>query len=90
MKSVHYEPHPVSPERKAELMAQGVRIVDARFAPDDAVAPSAPPDLTREGVAAMDKADLLDLLDAHGWDGDKRLGVERLREALTEIMFVGL
>ena len=30
-----YEPHPVSPERKAELIAQGFKIIDARFAPDD-------------------------------------------------------
>lgn len=30
---IHYEPHPVSPERKAELRAQGVKIIDARFAP---------------------------------------------------------
>lgn len=28
-----YEPHPVSPERKAELQAQGYRILDAKFAP---------------------------------------------------------
>lgn len=28
-----YEPHPVSPERKAELVAQGYKIIDARFAP---------------------------------------------------------
>lgn len=32
-KPIHYEPHPVSPERKAELVARGVRIVDAIFAP---------------------------------------------------------
>jgi hypothetical protein len=30
---VHYEPHPVSRERKAELRAQGYNIVDAKFAP---------------------------------------------------------
>ncbi len=30
---VHYEPHPVSPERKAELRALGVNIIDAKFAP---------------------------------------------------------
>jgi len=30
---VHYEPHPVSPERKAQLRAQGFNIVDAKFAP---------------------------------------------------------
>ena len=28
-----YEPHPVTPERKAELIAQGYKIIDARFAP---------------------------------------------------------
>lgn len=33
---IAYEPHPVSPERKAELMAQGYRIIDAKFAPKDA------------------------------------------------------
>lgn len=29
-----YEPHPVSPERKAELRAAGYKIIDARFAPE--------------------------------------------------------
>lgn len=33
---IAYEPHPVSPERKAELVSQGYRIIDARFAPADA------------------------------------------------------
>lgn len=33
-KPIHYEPHPVSPERKAELIAKGVRIVDAIFDPN--------------------------------------------------------
>ena len=28
-----YEPHPVTPERKAELRAKGYKIIDARFAP---------------------------------------------------------
>lgn len=32
---IHYEPHPVSPERKAELRAQGLTIIDAVFAPAD-------------------------------------------------------
>lgn len=32
-KPIHYEPHPVSQERKAELIAKGVRIVDAAYAP---------------------------------------------------------
>lgn len=29
-----YEPHPVTPERKAELLADGYKIIDARFAPE--------------------------------------------------------
>lgn len=33
MKPIAYEPHPVSYERKAELIAQGFKIVDARFMP---------------------------------------------------------
>ena len=63
-----------------------VRAVKA--APDGAVAITneAP---TRETIATMDKAEVLEWLDAHGWDGDKRLGVEKLRDALTAIMFVG-
>lgn len=32
---IYYEPHPITPERKAELVAQGYRIVDAKFAPAD-------------------------------------------------------
>lgn len=34
-----YEPHPVTPERKAELRAQGVTILDAQFAPPEYRAP---------------------------------------------------
>lgn len=30
-----YEPHPVTPERKAELRGQGYKIMDAIFAPAD-------------------------------------------------------
>ena len=30
---IAYEAHPVSPERKAELIAAGLNIIDARFAP---------------------------------------------------------
>ncbi len=32
-KKVIYEPHPVSAERKAELVGKGFKIVDAVFAP---------------------------------------------------------
>jgi 4-hydroxy-3-methylbut-2-enyl diphosphate reductase IspH len=37
-----YEPHPVSPQRKAELRAQGFRIIDAIFKPADEQAEEAP------------------------------------------------
>ncbi|PWB21324.1 hypothetical protein [Comamonas sp. JNW] len=30
---IAYEKHPVSPERKAELRAQGFKIIDAQFKP---------------------------------------------------------
>lgn len=33
--NIKYEPHPVTPERKAELIAQGYQIVDAIYAPGD-------------------------------------------------------
>lgn len=51
-----YEPHPVSPERKAELQAQGYRILDARFAPakekkvEPVAAPVPAPEPTPEPV----------------------------------------
>ena len=31
-----YEPHPVSRERKAELLAEGFRIVDEKYKPSEA------------------------------------------------------
>lgn len=34
-KQIAYEPHPVSPARKAELIAAGFRIIDAVYAPKD-------------------------------------------------------
>lgn len=33
-KKVHYEQHPVSPERKAELVAAGFQILDLTYAPE--------------------------------------------------------
>lgn len=30
-----YEPHPVTPERKAELREAGFKIIDAKFAPPE-------------------------------------------------------
>ena len=33
MEKIFYEPHPVTPERKAELRVQGFKIIDAAFKP---------------------------------------------------------
>lgn len=46
-----YEPHPVSPERKAELRAQGFKIIDARFAPAAAPAAEEKPKRRRKKAA---------------------------------------
>ena len=35
LSGIAYEPHPVTPERKKELHAQGLRVVDAIFKPAD-------------------------------------------------------
>ena len=34
-RAVWYEPHPVTPERKAELLGMGYKIIDAAFKPVD-------------------------------------------------------
>lgn len=80
-----YEPHPVSPERKAELRKAGLTIIDLRFRPDDVVAQIKPtPGLTRTDVARMSKAKLVDELTARGLEaggfGDDMRA--RLAEAL--------
>ena len=57
-----YEPHPVSQERKAELQAQGFRIIDARFAPAEekvepvpAPAPEPAPEPVADEAPAADE-----------------------------------
>ena len=46
---VIYEPHPVAPERKAELRAAGYQILDARFKPAE---PAAETDKPKRGRPA--------------------------------------
>lgn len=41
---IKFEPHPVSPERKAELRAAGYTIIDAVFAPPQAAKADAKPE----------------------------------------------
>lgn len=38
----YYEKHPVSPERKLELLLKGYKILDIRFAPEGWKDPEAP------------------------------------------------
>jgi hypothetical protein len=40
MPNVWYEPHPVTPARKKELIAKGYKIVDAKFKPPGWVKPT--------------------------------------------------
>ena len=62
---IWYEPHPVSAARKAELNAQGYKIIDAVFMPaghsqEEADVPSS--------TGEMTKAELQDALTAEGID----------------------
>ena len=56
-----YEPHPVSRERKAELLAEGFRIVDAKYRPseDEDVPPEA-------NLSKLTVGKLKEMLDAAG------------------------
>ena len=47
-KKVIYEPHPVSAERKAELVGKGFKIVDAVFAPAGEAPPVDGEDATKK------------------------------------------
>lgn len=68
MQPIVYEPHPISPERKAELRAQGCRIIDAAFKPRE-TDPAGVQLPTREEIASMKRADVIEWLEAHGIEG---------------------
>lgn len=48
---VIYEPHPVTPERKKELRAQGYKIIDAKFKPKETEEAPKPKRTRRKKVA---------------------------------------
>lgn len=82
---ISYEPHPVTPERKAELRAEGYTILDAIYAPkDDAPEPD---QITREDIDSMKRADVIDLLEMHGVEGATGKLAD-LRNWLKQVMFV--
>lgn len=82
---ISYEPHPVTPERKAELRAEGYTILDAIYAPKD----DAPEldQITREDIDSMKRADVIDLLEMHGVEGATGKLAD-LRNWLKQVMFV--
>lgn len=83
-----YEPHPVTPERKAEIIAAGGKIIDARFAPADwQPEPTASDVPSKSDIAVMKRADLIEWLEAHGVDAPDG-SVAEMREQLRAIMFV--
>lgn len=90
---IAYEPHPVSKERKDELRAAGFKIIDARFKPahlaEEPVSKNEGIPESVEDVDAMGKDDLRELLKAHGITPAGRAGVDKLREQLKEVMFMG-
>lgn len=50
-KPVWYEPHPVTPERKAKLIAEGYKVLDIAFKPEsepEPVEPESEPDKATE------------------------------------------
>lgn len=63
---IHYEPHPVSDERKAELRGQGLKIIDARFAPAGEKAQEV--DLTD---LRAEYTDTVGKKPYHGWGADE-------------------
>lgn len=80
---IAWEPHPVTPERKAELRAQGYRIIDAAFMPEDYERQdgdaSAP-----EGAKKATVAELREALTAKGIDipeGAKKAELQALLDA---------
>lgn len=54
---IHYEPHPITPERKAELVAKGLKIIDAKFKPESEKAKEEPKRATRAKKVKVDGAD---------------------------------
>lgn len=63
---IWYEPHPVSPERKRELVAQGFRIIDARYQPRTGGEAVVQADAEQADVKPKSTAEIRAALDAAG------------------------
>jgi hypothetical protein len=80
-----YEPHPVSPARKAELRAQGCQIIDAAFAPVGYM-PDRQGTPVRPDIDQMTRKQLMDALSAYGADVPPRALVADLRGMLRSVV----
>lgn len=95
-REIIYEPHPVSAERKRELIAAGYKIMDARFAPAGHFLPDseeALSEVTAEVEEVQAESDGLDELDAeqlHALAKDRgvnvhhKAGADKVREVLRQ------
>ncbi|MEO1108268.1 MAG: hypothetical protein AAFX90_10130 [Pseudomonadota bacterium] len=94
MTEVAYVKHPVTKEQKAALRAEGLKIIDARFAPEGAEIIELNPENglpvpgSPEDVDALERDDVVELLKAHGVESPKGK-VDELKAALKQVMFVG-
>lgn len=80
-RKIIYEPHPVTPERKRELLAAGYRILDARFAPDSE---DMPPVADRQQAMVDNLAEQYQEL--AGKAADRRWGDERLQAEIDLLL----
>lgn len=81
-KKVWYEPHPVTPERKAELRERGFQIIDAIFMPEGYENPG--DDGEPDGAKKATVAELRAALEAKGVevpDGAKKADLQALLDA---------
>lgn len=78
-----YEPHPVTPKRKAELRAQGFKIIDARFKPAGAVEPeTGSADINGDGKVSI--AEIRNALTAKGIEFDPKTKKAELQALLEQ------
>lgn len=84
-KKVWYEPHPVKPERKAELRKRGFQIIDAIFMPEGYENPG--DDGEPDGAKKATVAELRAALEAKGVevpDGAKKADLQALLDGAQD------
>ncbi len=81
---IAWEKHPVSPERKRDLMAKGLKIIDARFAPEGYSLPTEGIGPAAGDLEAMSVDELHALAKARGVDVHHKAGADKVREALRQ------